>query len=563
MIRTLSTFATLLFVGASSVSAGSGGRAQRAFPLLVEPVRGERAVQLRPDLERLAELRGLNRVTFRGVPVPTRDGLELVDLVVRRLHVIAPHAAWLVDGRIVGGRAELEADHTLWRGKVAGEPDSSVFLAFTSTGSHGWIERAGDEVQLVSERGEGGWSQVESFLVHESDLHLREEAQGIVCAADAFVQPRRQATGISAAPRAGRVARELTSYECLIACESDYQYYRLFDDAQAATNYAISIWGAVSERFLSACSTRITLPYLAIYTTPDDPWVSPDHAGPPPYGSTSTDLLLEFQAAWGGSPLPGNANLGHFLSGANLGGGLAYLHVLCDPDYAFSVSTRLLGMTPFPVPLRHHSNYDFTVVAHETGHNFGALHTHEYCPPIDQCTYGPFGPCQTQQVCEVGTIMSYCQGCAPTGDYNVRSVFHPRIGAEMRHAVEGSCLPSFEPAGISLRKGSGVNPLGYTSADAPELGTTWAAQVELDYPGVPFSALAVGGGGPAAGPMTSVGELLIDLSVPLRFLDLGTGRHSVPIPDDVSLLGETVCTQAATFGRRIQLQNALDLYLAY
>jgi len=94
---------------------------------------------------------------------------------------------------------------------------------------------------------------------------------------------------------------------------------------------------------------------------------------------------------------------------------------------------------PFPVqqgPL----TWDFFVFAHETGHNFGSPHTHDFCPPLDQCA-AP-GPCHTNQICtDQGTNMSYCHGC-PGGMNNITTYFHPVVAALMRERAKSSCLPS-------------------------------------------------------------------------------------------------------------------------
>jgi hypothetical protein len=223
--------------------------------------------------------------------------------------------------------------------------------------------------------------------------------------------------------------------------ETDFEYFQVFGDIEAAKAYALALLGAVSDRFREQVGVILTIPYLGLYSTPSDPWFWSSNGG------SSIDVLYEFQGAWGpgfgGSP-PAEGDLHHFLSGADLGGGVAYLPALCDPDYGFAVSGNLAGATPFPIavgPL----NWDFIVVAHETGHNFNALHSHDYCPPLDQCAPdGWFGGCQTAQVCtSEGTIMSYCHLC-DGGMLNETTFFHPQSAADMRALASGGCLLPFE-----------------------------------------------------------------------------------------------------------------------
>ena len=59
------------------------------------------------------------------------------------------------------------------------------------------------------------------------------------------------------------------------------------------------------------------------------------------------------------------------------------------------------------------------VFTHELGHNFGAPHTHDLNPPVDNCAGGDCS------VTPNGTIMSYCHGC-PGGLENIRMEFHSR-----------------------------------------------------------------------------------------------------------------------------------------
>ena len=79
-------------------------------------------------------------------------------------------------------------------------------------------------------------------------------------------------------------------------------------------------------------------------------------------------------------------------------------------------------------------NWDFVVVAHELGHNFGSSHTHTYCPPLDNC----YTNCDSSTSCTQGTLMSYCHVCG--GMANIRLEFHPFVAERIRSRVATSCL---------------------------------------------------------------------------------------------------------------------------
>jgi hypothetical protein len=119
-------------------------------------------------------------------------------------------------------------------------------------------------------------------------------------------------------------------------------------------------------------------------------------------------------------------------------------------------------------------NWDFVVVAHELGHNFGASHTHSYCPPLDNC----YSNCDGMTTCTQGTLMSYCHLCG--GMANIRLEFHPFIAEVMRSNVASSCLAdatlapgaevsvtvSFEPTSV-LGARSAVLELRHSAPNAP------------------------------------------------------------------------------------------------
>ena len=225
-------------------------------------------------------------------------------------------------------------------------------------------------------------------------------------------------------------------YECTVAIETDDQLYQVFGDLNAEATYVTTLLTWISYRYEEQIQTVLTYPYVMFYTQGNDPWVAQETGG------SSVTLLFEFQGAWGGN-IPQNAKLGAFLSGASLGGGVAWAPGLCLPPYNLSVSGNIGGTVQFPVT-QQGGNWDFIVAAHEIGHNFSAPHTHDRCPPLDECPPQAYwGQCQTQQVCTgSGTLMSYCHLCSP-GTANITTYFHPVTAADMRFWASSWCLPLY------------------------------------------------------------------------------------------------------------------------
>jgi hypothetical protein len=131
-------------------------------------------------------------------------------------------------------------------------------------------------------------------------------------------------------------------------------------------------------------------------------------------------------------------------------------------------------------------------------------------------------------------------------------------------------LPEPITASAVVRNGAGVNPLTFSSLTLPLLGATWDTEVGL--PGATaFSSFIYGYSMSADGIMLQWGELLLGIEYfggHLLFTDVALGSagiasHSKAIPNDISLEGAVVYTQAMTYGTEMLLTNAIDLTLGF
>ena len=136
------------------------------------------------------------------------------------------------------------------------------------------------------------------------------------------------------------------------------------------------------------------------------------------------------------------------------------------------------------------------------------------------------------------------------------------VGADNVTITEGGGGPA---ASVTTRNGSGLNPETLSSAALPVLGSTWTA--DLDCSGhAPAVAVLAGARGPRSGLFLNSGELLIDLSQRLFFLEQlhggATAGFSIPLPNDPSFCGFQAHVQGLCIGAPgNRLSNALDLVL--
>ncbi len=409
------------------MTTGTSAQDVLPFPARLLPSQpGGEVLEFNQQGSLLAELSQLHTVTLAGVQLPVG---ATVSLDLTRLSFDPRDVGVHVDG----SRADFDpGDLSLWQGTVAGAEGSHVYLAFSSHGSYGWIHDGVQTTHVSSFPGPGGeWSRARMRLYTDSALDAVPGPGAPTCQLDSLRDGPLGSGVLDPTTIDPPTYGAATKLECKMAVETDYQLFQLWNDLVAEQTYVMALIGSVSNRYEQQVEVRITFPYVQFYTTKHDPWTSQDTGG------GSGGLLNEFQAAWAGQ-LPAGAHIAHFLSGANLGGGVAWVGVLCNKTYGFAVSGNINGGTSFPVT-QGSNTWDFFVMAHETGHNFGTLHTHDgYCPPLDECATNCNGVihCTTQ-----GTNMSYCHGC-PGGMTNITTYFHPTVVGVMRATADASCLPN-------------------------------------------------------------------------------------------------------------------------
>jgi hypothetical protein len=412
---------------------------QLEFPFVHERLAPIGPVHVMPRPDQVEVLTTLDEVLLTAVPLP--DGTTAA-LDLRRLDHERLGFGVHIDGEPAPGALHPLA-LSVWKGKVEGDASSEVALSFSNAGTYGWIRTAGKLHHLSSKAGPGNdWTRYEATLMTSAQARTRGARAMVPCVTEEVSGTvQRTLSSVSPGTSSGNSLElgPVGLFEVSLAVETDHQYFQIFGDTSAALSYMTALLTWVSATYEAQVQTMLTVPYMNLYTTPVDPWQAQD------LGGNCIDVLLEFQDAWRGQ-VPFGADIGHFLSGASLGCGVGFRPGLCQPGFNFSVSGNQNGQTPFP-PSPNAANLDFIVVAHELGHNFSAIHTHSYCPPLDECAPdGFFGSCQTQEVCTFGTIMSYCHLCG--GFENIDTQFHPQSAADMLAYVQTApCPETFCDAG--------------------------------------------------------------------------------------------------------------------
>jgi hypothetical protein len=458
------------------------------------------AVQSRDFAATAARLAVGSRLRLENLQVANSG--ETRALVLERFEVFAKDAQITVHGD--GGDKVLPPPANVYfRGVVDGKPESRAFLARLADGRTQGVISEADDVYLIGDDGVAAKALGGPLEMHRVDPVLLKAARG-----EAFncgnVNTRIPGlTGKGAAldlggipgsitaPQEKEVAAGAPAHTARVAIESDFEFYSLFNNSTTATNYVGNLIGYASTIYTAELNTSLVVSSVSLWTTSSDPWTQ-----------TSTLCgLLEFGKYWNQNRTGVSRTIAHFLSGKSLGGGIAWLNVLCHGPF-FSgganscpglgtESTSWGGDYGFTANISGSFNinsptvvWDIYSTSHEMGHNFGSPHSHCYnglegnASPIDQC-YGSETGCYSGATSlpgagRSGTIMSYCHLLGGYGaialTFGTNFSFGVQPGREAAHMNSYiSSVASSNPSCIAPVSVSGLFSDGFEVGAVPGL----------------------------------------------------------------------------------------------
>ena len=310
----------------------------------------------------------------------------------------------------------------VFNGTVMGEPDSDVFLAIGEEIANGWISIDGTRFVIGTRFSDRMTLLYDQKNVPDGMIKWEKYVCNVTASKDDIPRP---------AGGGNRGGEECP--QAKIAIDTDFEFTNNednFDGSEtAAANYVNALVSAVSGIYRSAFAdfypqgVQLKVQYLRLWAVNDDSYP----------GSGSTDEYMAiFRDHWETNMGHVDRHMAHLICGADLGGGLAAgIGVLCT-NAAYAVSGGLASsfdpLDPLdPLEDEQPDNWDPIVFAHETGHVFGMIHTHDplwgVWPPTedednpdlcgnDECDNASGAP-----------IMSYCHLCEPDFIANIAMEF--------------------------------------------------------------------------------------------------------------------------------------------
>lgn len=307
-----------------------------------------------------------------------------------------------------------------FKGHIRGSEKSLVALSITAESINGiWADETGNV--NMGELAAGLNNPPGSHIIYREQNIV--EANPFVCGSDALPAPGDAVQGLPQFNISEAITATVNTEPVDIYFEADYKCFQnKGNNVQQTIDWAAALFNIVQTLY-NRDSVLVQMSGIKVWTQAD-PYIS----------LTTTNTILYAFANNMSAGFPGD--LAHLLSQRSLGGGIAFLNVLCSNAYYRTGLSGNLSNSFNNLP-----NYSWStmVITHETGHNIASNHT-QWCGwvggAIDNC-YTTEGGCpQGPAPVNGGTIMSYCH---LTGyGINLMNGFGPLPGTVIRNAVRSS-----------------------------------------------------------------------------------------------------------------------------
>jgi hypothetical protein len=365
------------------------------------------------------------------VPRLTLDDGSAVSLDLEAFEVFAPGVI-IIEYTDRGPRRLAPPADRYFRGSVIGDLDSLVVLA-SGPRTRGFVYTKGKVYAVAPDRNvyaDGLPDPVARVRMIDPEGDRPPDMPLFHCDTELLPTPPPESTSVTAFAMPISVQPMWTStvYTVNLAIETDYELRQQFTSTDAEVRYLGDLTAAASAIYWRDVKTAFQIGTVHLWTTSSDPWNATDIEG----------ALDELGDYWHANYSGVARTTVHLVSGKNLGGGIAWLGVLCRADFQFQVcdangqncvthwggayglSGNHIGQFSTTAPAYYWDIFSYT---HEIGHNFNSPHTHCYPTPIDHCYNsesgcysGPLCQNGTGDPCNIGTIMSYCH--LRSGGYN-------------------------------------------------------------------------------------------------------------------------------------------------
>lgn len=426
------------------------------------PVALFQRAQESPDLQSAVENASVLDIDQKGVEellqtappalrfdIPTADGKTL-ELELAQVEILAPDFFVSTDAQ--ENVPYQPAVH--YRGIVRGNANSVACLSVSSSGVMGMVaDQTGTYELGLMEDGSGQYVYYRAQNLKAASPNIcHSDEESLV--GDGGGEPSADDRGVGC-------KTVQVYFEC------DYKMYTdKGSNSTNVSNYVTGLFNQVATLYANA-NVGIVISQIYIWTTPDP------YAG---YNSTSA-VLNAFRQTRGTTF---NGNLAHLLSTRSLGGGIAYVDVVCFKQYAYGVSAISSSYQNVPT-----YSWSVEVVTHELGHNLGSWHTQSCNWPtgaLDNCV-SPEGACAPGPApTNGGTIMSYCH--LTGAGINFNNGFGTAPGNRIRDkVVNATCVPQsgVVPTGLAT---SNITGTSATLTWVPVAGaTSYTIQYKLSTSG--------------------------------------------------------------------------------